>query len=122
MASRARRQLAHAARVVRNALQGFRVPDLGTALGPCARQRDLRRSARTRPDAARPLRVALLPQGAPEADAGDRAVAALQARVGARLLEMASRRRRASAREPRLGAVQPRVAAAALDAGLEQLD
>src|SRR5207249_1092793 len=44
----------------------------------------------------------------------------LDTRVGADLLEMARRRGRVSAREQRLGEVQPRVAAAVLGAGLEQ--
>src|SRR6267154_1282238 len=120
IAPRARRQLGRVARVVGNALQGFRVHDLGAALGRCARQRDLRRRARCGPHVARPLSVALFPQGAPEPDAGDRAVAAFQARVGSGLLEVASRSSRASAREQGLGEVQPRVAAAVPGAGLQQ--
>src|SRR5437660_4727358 len=121
VASRARRQLGCAGRLVGYALQGFCGRELSAALGRGSRQRDLRRSARTGPHAARPVCVALRPQDAPEADAGDRLVALLDARVGADLLEVAPRFGRVSAREQGFGEVQPRVAAAVFGARFEQL-
>jgi len=86
-----------------------------------ARQPGLRRISRGGPQLARPFGAALRPQGAPQTDGGDRAVAALEARVGARALEVPRRLARIAAREQRLGEKQPRVAAAPFAAGPGEL-